>query len=184
MSRLSTSTSKPLRSERRWCSALSLGLALAGCSSSLVLSIDAGQHLDAGQHRDGAPADEAADRLTVDASQCGTSINGYCKSDAGTCQTLFGPPFATDWNSELAKACSTSGRVTVVNCGNYMVLTLGSVDTSVTLYYLRSSGALVTIDQSSISEDYVCVAGAARYPVVCPTDAEPTSLCPPDGAAD
>ena len=111
--------------------------------------------------RDGAPADEAADRLTVDASQCGTSINGYCKSDAGTCQTPFGPPFATDWNSELAKACSTSGRVTVDNCGNYMVLTLGSVDTSVTLYYLRSTGALVSHRPELITGDYVCVAGDA-----------------------
>ena len=84
----------------------------------------------------------------------------------------------------MAKACSNSGRVTVVNCGNYIVLTLGSVDTSVTLYYLRSTGTLVTIDESSNTEDYVCVAGVARYPVVCPTDAQPTSLCPPDSAAD
>ena len=74
--------------------------------------------------------------------------------------------------------------MTVLNYDNYVVLPLGSVDTSVTLYYLRSTGALVTIDQSSITDEYVCVAGVARYPVVCPTGAQPTSLCSPDGAAD
>jgi hypothetical protein len=90
--------------------------------------------------------------------------------------------FATDWTSELTRACATSTRVTVTSCGDYMVLTLGSVDTSVTLYYLHSTGALVTIDESPFTPNEICVAGAALYPAVCPTDAMPTSLCPsPDG---
>ncbi len=41
--------------------------------------------------------------------------------------------------------------MTVVNYDNDVVLTLGSMDTGVTLYYLRSTGARVTLDQSSIT---------------------------------
>lgn len=149
-----------------------VGLALAGCNSDALSSTDAGQP------KDGTRTDTAVDLNAPDASQCGATISAYCGPDAGTCQTPISPIFATDWTSELTRACATSTRVTVASCGDYMVLTLGSVDTSVTLYYLRSTGALVTIDESPFTPNVLCLAGAGLYPTVCPTDAMPTSLCP------
>jgi hypothetical protein len=151
---------------------------LAGCSSSPLVSTDAGQLKDASR------ADSAADRNTTDASPCGETISAYCDADAGTCQTTFGPVLATDWTTELSKACATSARVYVATCGDYMVITLGGIDTSVTLYYLRSTGALVTIDETGFPQGDVCVAGASQYPAVCPTDPAPTSICKSDGAID
>lgn len=153
------------------------GLALAGCSSDALSSSDAGQPKDAAR-TDSARVDSAVDGSATDASQCGATISAYCGADAGTCQTPISPVFATDWTSELTKACATSTRVTVASCGDYMVLTLGSVDTSVTLYYLRSTGALVTIDESPFTPNELCVAGASLYPTACPADAMQTSLCP------
>ena len=102
------------------------GLALAGCSSDALSSSDAGQPKD-GARTDSARTDTAVDLSATDASQCGATISAYCGPDAGTCQTPISPMFATDWTSELTKACVTSTRVTVASCGDYLVLTLTPV---------------------------------------------------------
>ena len=161
-----------------------LALSLASCGSSTSPARDAATRdaapRDAVTRDSATVADSAPDSERIDAfPQCGTTISEYCGSDGGSCRTPLGT-VSTRWDLEQQEAsqlCSGSQRLTVETCTRYVVVTVGSVDTSLYLYYDLSTLELVSIKQNSFSVGPVCVAGLSIGSVDCPADAMPASLC-------